>query len=116
MSITLYMDVHVPAPITRALRRRGVDVITAQEDGAREFPDDELLERATTLGRALFTRDEDLLAEATARQESGRSFPGVIYAHQLRVTIGRCIDDLEIISTAGEPEDLQNRVEHLPLR
>ncbi len=72
MSIGLYMDVHVPAPITRALLRRGVDVQTAQAEGATELPDDRLLDRATTLNRALFTRDEDLLAEAKARQPSDR--------------------------------------------
>jgi hypothetical protein len=116
VSIPLYMDVHVPAPITRALSRRGVDVKTAQEDGTIELPDDELLDRATALNRALFTRDEDLLAEAKTRQQSGRFFAGVIYAHQLRVTIGRCISDLEVIAKAGEPEDLHNRLEHLPLR
>jgi hypothetical protein len=110
------MDVHVPAPITRALSRRGVDVKTAQEDNTIELPDDELLDRATALNRALFTRDEDLLAEAKTRQQSGRFFAGVIYAHQLRVTIGRCISDLEVIAKAGEPEDLHDRVEHLPLR
>jgi hypothetical protein len=110
------MDVHVPGPITRALKRRGVDVKTAQEDGTAELEDDDLLDRATALSRALFTRDDDLLAEANTRQRAGRFFAGVIYAHQLRVTIGKCISDLEIISKAGEPEDLHNRVEHLPLR
>lgn len=30
MSVGLYMDVHVPAAITRALVLRGVDVLTAQ--------------------------------------------------------------------------------------
>ena len=110
------MDVHVPAPITRALLRLGVDVKTAQEDGTTQLPDDKLLDRATELNRALFTRDEDLLAEAALRQTRGQFFAGVIYGHQLRVTIGRCISDLEIIAKAGEPEDLHNRVEHLPLR
>ena len=33
MSLGLYMDVHVPLPITRGLRRRDVDVPTAQQDG-----------------------------------------------------------------------------------
>ena len=37
MSVALYMDVHVPLPITSALRLRGVDVLTAQEDGASRF-------------------------------------------------------------------------------
>ena len=34
MSVALYMDVHAPRAITRALRVKGIDVLTAQEDGA----------------------------------------------------------------------------------
>ncbi|AFY30690.1 hypothetical protein Cal7507_0188 [Calothrix sp. PCC 7507] len=37
MSVPLYMDVHVPQAITDQLRRRGVDVLTAHEDGARIY-------------------------------------------------------------------------------
>jgi uncharacterized protein with PIN domain len=110
------MDVHVPAAITDGLRLRGVDVLTAQEDGARKFLDADLLDRATALGRILFTRDKGLLREAAQRQRRGEAFAGVVYAHQLRVTIGRCINDLEIIAQAGEPEDFAGRVEYLPLK
>jgi hypothetical protein len=110
------MDVHVPHAITLGLRLRGVDVLTAQEDNARRLHDSELLDRATILGRVLFSRDADLLAEATARQRGGLSFAGVVYAHQLQVTIGRCIDDLEFLATATDPTDLEDRVEYLPLR
>jgi hypothetical protein len=63
----------------------------------------------------LFTRDDDLLAEASKRQREGQSFSGVIYAHQLRVAIGVCIRDLEIIAVAGEADDLNNAVLFLPL-
>ena len=115
MAIALYMDQHVPRAITVGLRLRGVDVVTAHEDGAREFADPLLLDRASKLGRALFSRDVDLLAEATRRQRSRISFHGVIYAHQLRVSIGVCIQNLEIIAKAGEPEDLINGVKFLPL-
>ena len=37
------MDHHVDRRITRGLRSRGVDVLAAEEDGAKELPDDELL-------------------------------------------------------------------------
>ena len=37
--VPLYMDVHVPGAVTRALRLRGVDVLTAQEDGTDEWED-----------------------------------------------------------------------------
>ncbi len=61
------MDVHVPYAITIALRLRGVDVRTAQENPARELEDAALLDRATTLGRVMFTRDDDLLREGALR-------------------------------------------------
>ena len=110
------MDVHVPAAITRALVRRGVDVLTAQADDTSRLPDDALLDRATSLARVLFSRDDDFLVEAMSRQKKGISFAGVIYAHQLRVTIGQCVSDLALIAECAEPPDLANRVEHLPLR
>jgi len=115
MTIALYMDVHVHRAITTGLRLRDVDVLTAQEDGHRTAVDDVLLDRATVLQRVLFTQDEDLLAEAKQRQIQGIPFAGVIYAHQLRITIGRCVNDLELIVKVADPEELANHVEYLPL-
>lgn len=109
------MDVHVPSAITRRLLLRGVDVLTAQIDGTTRLEDPDLLDRATELGRVLFSQDEDLLAEATRRQRAGESFAGVIYAHQLGITIGKAIHDLELLAQCGEAEDFANRVEYLPL-
>ena len=87
----------------------------AQEDGATLLNDPELLDRSTKLGRVLFTRDADLLAEGTLRQRTGTSFSGIIYAHQLRVTIGQCVRDLEVMTKVYEAADMANRTEHLPL-
>jgi hypothetical protein len=110
------MDVHVPDAVTQGLRQRGVEVITAQEDGRRRLPDDALLDRSTSLVRVLFTRDEDLLAEAVHRQRVGRPFAGVVYAHQLRASVGQCVRDLELIAKVCASEDLDGRVVHLPLK
>jgi hypothetical protein len=115
VAIALYMDHHVPRAISVGLRLRGVDVITAYEDGAADLEDADLLNRAFELRRLLFTQDDDLLIEAHGRQQEGHPFAGVVYAHQLRVSIGKCIQDLEIIAKAGEPEDLRNQVQFLPL-
>lgn len=115
MTLALYMDHHVPRQITHGLRLRGIDVVTAFEDGAHELDDTDLLIRATSLGRALFTRDDDLLVIARDWQREGIPFSGVVYAHQLRVSIGRCIDDLELIAQVGAPGDLANSVCYLPL-
>lgn len=113
--IAFYLDAHVPRAIALGLRMRGIDVLTAQEDGAAMFSDVELLDRATHLGRVLFTFDDDLLAEAAKRQRLGQHFSGVVYAHPLRGTIGQCVHDLELVAKAGEPEDLRNQVLFLPL-
>lgn len=110
------MDVHVPRSITRGLRKLGVDVITAQEDGTARWNDPDLLERAAELERVLFSQDEDLLIEAAQRQSGGTSFKGVIYAPQLALTIGQFIEELELLAKAGVPADFANRVQYLPLR
>ena len=115
MSVRLYTDVHVPFAITADLRIRGVDVLTAQADAASRFEDPALLARATHLGRVLFSQDDDLLKLAATWQANGTTFSGLIYAHQLRISIGQCVSDLELIATATDPHEWTNRVEFLPL-
>ncbi len=85
--------------------------------GDAQLNDWELLDRAKSLGRVLFTRDADLLVEARRRQQRrGHAFAGVIYAQQLQVTLGQCIRDLELIAHVGEPDDFTDRVYYLPRR
>jgi len=45
----------------------------------------------------------------------GHSVLWVIYAHQLRVTIGICVQDLEIITKSADEKDMENQVIYLPL-
>ncbi len=115
MILALYLDVHVPRAVADGLRLRGVDVLTAQADGSDRLSDPDLLDRAMALGRVLVSQDEDLLQEAARRQRAGIPFAGVAYAHQLRITIGQFIADLQLMATAYEPADMLNRVEYLPL-
>ncbi|MCL5961828.1 MAG: DUF5615 family PIN-like protein [Chloroflexi bacterium] len=115
MTIALYMDQHVPRAITIALRLRNVDVLTAYEDEASELDDTALLDRASALGRVLFSQDDDLLVEADLRQREGVPFAGLVYAHQLRLSLGKCIEDLALIAAIGTLEDLRQQVLFLPL-
>ncbi|HVR37414.1 MAG TPA: DUF5615 family PIN-like protein [Methylomirabilota bacterium] len=110
MSLGLYMDVHVPRPITRGLRRRGVEVLTAQDDDAARLEDPDLLDRATALGRMIFSQDEDLVVEAARRQRNGQPFATVVFARQLDLSIGRCIADLEALAKAATPEDAKGQI------
>jgi uncharacterized protein with PIN domain len=113
--VRLYMDENVEGQITRGLRERGIDVLTAEEDGRNETPDLEILDRANTLGRVVFSRDQDFLREASRRQRISERFAGVIYAHKQKVSIGVCITDLEYLAQAGSPEDFMDKVYFLPL-
>jgi predicted nuclease of predicted toxin-antitoxin system len=112
--LKLYMDEHVGSAITAGLRRAGVDVLTAREDGHNATPDAILLQRATDLGRLLFTSDRDFLSIAAERQAAGVPFAGVVYANSRDVSIGRCITDLRLIAEAGTPDDHRNVVTRLP--
>jgi len=57
MAVALYMDVHVHSSVTEQLRRRGIDVLTAQDDDSGDLDDEELLGRSAALGRVMFTFD-----------------------------------------------------------
>ena len=110
------MDQHIPGAATAEIRKRGVFVVTAEEDGNKSLPDPELLDRAALLQCVLVTQDRDLLVEANRRQRLGIPFPGVIYSHQLDITIGQLVEDLELMAKVYDPEDMVNRVERLPLK
>jgi hypothetical protein len=113
--LRLYFDHNVPRLIAQRLRLRGIDVLTALEDGTDRLPDPELLDRATRLGRVLVSMDADLVIEAERRQTAGIEFAGIVFARQ-RLPIGRLIEELEVVAGASEPEELRGVLIYLPLR
>jgi len=116
MSVKFYMDVHIPYTMTEELRIRGVDVLTAQQDGTRRLPDAALLDRANELGRILVTEDKDFLKEAAIRQRNNLPFNGIIFISTSSASLGECIAELELIANAATPEEMANLVTFLPLK
>lgn len=115
MSLTLYLDENMPRAIAVGLRVRGVDVLTAQEDNRRKTDDSILLDRAGALGRVMVSFDTDMLAIGTRRQQEGIPFPGVIFAHPTRISVGDLLRELALVAYIGEPEDVINSIVYLPL-
>jgi uncharacterized protein DUF5615 len=110
--LALYLDHNVPMPIATGLKQR--DVITCLDDNTTTLDDEALLDRALTLGRVIFTEDQDFLAIAQSRQMTGQEFAGVAYSHPLAISIGKAVRDLELLAKVFDPDDMHNRVEYLP--
>lgn len=116
MSWPLYMDQHVPWPVTAGLRQRGVDVLTAQEDHRSELDDAVLLSHATDLHRLLFTQDRDFLSIAAEWLATNRRFFGIVFCPQQRLSHGELIDWLELVVSLLREEEIWDQVIYLPIR
>jgi hypothetical protein len=115
MPVPLYLDVHVPLAIAGQLRRRGVDVVHAVEEGTNRLDDAGLLEVACQQGRVMVTQDIRFRVMAENWQRQERRFAGLFYGHQLATSIGRWVVELELIAKTSESSEWENVVQHLPL-
>ena len=116
MSLRFFMDEHIKSAVTNGLRQRGYDVLTAQEDGSDGLPDAAQLDRATFLGRVFVSQDDDLLAEGARRQAVGVDFAGIVYGHQMDLTIGQMISELELVAYCLEGAEIRGQIYYIPLR
>jgi hypothetical protein len=114
--LAFYMDHQFNASVTRGLRARGIDVLTAFEDGAEQLDDDVLLTRATNQNRVLVTHDKGFLRIAAKRLKLGHDFTGIAFAVQKSLHIGNAIEYLELMSNVISPDEMRNRVERIPQR
>jgi predicted nuclease of predicted toxin-antitoxin system len=57
--IRFLLGEHIPRAVAQALRRRGIDVLTAGEAALLGAPDSEYLARSFSDGRVLVTQDGD---------------------------------------------------------
>lgn len=88
------------------LRRRGVEVLTCQEEGMLSVPDEVHLELASRQGRAILTQDEDFL------RLHASAFPhqGILYCHR-QTPVGQVIRGVMLVFEVLEAEDMVNHVE-----
>jgi len=113
--LRLYLDHNLHGLVARQLRARGVDVVTAYEDGRHELSDPLLLDRAGELGRVFVSHDRHLLGEAARRSRLGIEFAGVVYCHQGRLALAALVDELEVAALGSDEGELRGRVLFLPL-
>jgi hypothetical protein len=106
--IRLYFDEHVPLAVFRALRRRGIDVVRAQDVGLHPAEDEEHLAYATREGRVVMTQDADFLRLHAA----GSQHRGIAYAPQ-QTPVRYLIQMLTLLVDVVTPEQMVNHVEYL---
>ncbi|MBI2917038.1 MAG: DUF5615 family PIN-like protein [Chloroflexi bacterium] len=106
--IRFYTDEHVAKAVIRALRQRGVDVLTVQEAGMSGASDREHLELARRQGRVVFTQDDDFLRLHAA----GADNAGIVYAPQ-QASIGDIVYGLMLVYQVLDAGDMVGQVEYL---
>lgn len=108
--IKLYLDEHVPSTVARGLRRRGIEVKTAQDSGLLGAEDEEHLDFAVSEQRAVVTQDADFLRAARA----GVTHLGIVYA-PMGIPVGVMVNDLTLICHCSDPNEMVDKVIYVPL-
>jgi predicted nuclease of predicted toxin-antitoxin system len=106
--VRFYLDEHIDLDIARALRRRRIDVLTAQKAEQCATDDRILLRTAYQQGRVFVTQDADALRLAA----QGEPHAGIIYAPQ-GTPIGVILRSLLLIYDATDAEGMQQQIEYL---
>ena len=107
--VRYYADQHVPRPVIEGLRRRGIDVLTAQEAGRCALPDPDQLAFAASENRVLVTFDSDFLA----LHQAGTAHAGIAWCPATKYSIGELIQMLVLLHGVLSADDMRNHVEHL---
>ena len=113
MPLRLYADECVDGRIVAGLRRRGIDVVTAAEEGLLSASDVDQMNRASALARTVVTADQDFLVIAADLQARDVTFPGVLYILQ-GTPLGEAIRAIADAAEVLDPDDMSNWVEWIP--
>jgi predicted flavoprotein YhiN len=111
--VKLYLDEDtISRALIRALRARGVDVLTAQEAEQMARSDREQLAYATSQGRTLFTfNTRDYVVLHTDYMSLGSTHAGIIVSNQVHV--GLIVRRLMKLLDAKSTSDMENSLEFL---
>ncbi|MGH7138072.1 MAG: DUF5615 family PIN-like protein [Pirellulales bacterium] len=107
--VRFYFDQHVQRSLARALRARGVDVLTAQDAGRCGLPDPDQLAFATAEERVMMTFDTDYLALHYA----GTQHAGIAWCQKRKYTVGELLGALTLLHGVLSRDEMRNQVEYL---
>ncbi len=108
--IALYSDESVDRRVVQGLRRRGVDVLTADDEGMLGASDEDQMRHAVESSRVLLTSDVDHLVLAHHWSEKGKPHGGIVFLHQRALSVGRAIFGIDAMLRAVPDEAFANTV------
>jgi predicted nuclease of predicted toxin-antitoxin system len=115
VTIRLYIDEDsMSRGLVRALRARGVDVVTALDAGMIQREDEEHLDYAIEQGRVLYTFNVgDFYRLHTTYVARGKQHPGIILARQQHYSVGEQMRRILRLIATQSADGMRNRVEFL---
>ena len=115
MQIRLYLDEDaMDNDLVRALRLRGLDVITALDVGLIGATDLDHLELAIESGRVLYSFNvSDFMNLHTQFLATGRNHAGIIFGQQQRYSVGEQMRRMVRLVQMRSAESMRNTVEFL---
>lgn len=108
-AIRFFADEHFPLPVVEALRRRGMDVLSAQEAGRCRLPDPDQLSFALGQGRVVLTFDSDFVA----LHRLGVAHAGIVWYPATKYSIGDLIRALLLLHAVLSAAEMKNHLEYL---
>ncbi len=115
MQVRLYLDEDASSrSLSRGLRARGIDVLTAVEAARLEADDPAQLEFATQRGRTIYTYNVAHFHRLhTAWTAEGRTHAGIILVAQSRFSVGEQLRRVLKLIAARSAEAMQGQIEFL---
>ena len=115
MQIRLYLDEDaMDSDLVRALRLRGVDVVTALDLGLTNSLDRAQLEAAADAGRVLYSFNVgDFMALHKEFIAAGKEHAGIVLSQQQRFSVGEQMRRLIRLTQMRSSESMRNRVQFL---
>ncbi|MCX5806203.1 MAG: DUF5615 family PIN-like protein [Proteobacteria bacterium] len=111
--LKIYIDENVDISIAKGLKKQGIEVLTAIDEGLIGKSDIEHFNYARKINAVLFTHDHHFLNIAKRANEKGLNHPGVIFSKMNKYGIGECIRRLSVYAEIITPEEMKNQIEFL---
>jgi hypothetical protein len=115
--LRLLTDEDFDGRLTRGLLARvpNLDLVRVQDVGLMHTPDPDILAWAAAQGRILLSHDRNsVTAFAIARINGGQPMPGVFVVDR-RGTLGRILEDLELMALASNMDEWSDQIVFVPL-